>query len=373
MKTLYTISFLVIFKFAVSQESFLIYGRVKNISPNKVFFAYQSLDGNIKIDSSEIVNDLFEISGAINCPTYATIWFTYTNSALFSPNSKRHYTNVFLEPGVMRLTREDKSSKLEGSLSNDLLETFSAKVKPITNRTDTLNTLKQRYLKNADSVNLGLVEDSLELADKELRAAYRSEYLLNPSSPIAVYLLNVYTYAGWEVDADDFDTLFSKLSPEAINTLQGRELEKKLHTYLISKIGAMAPEFTQNDTAGNAVSLTTYRGKYLLIDFWASWCGPCRIENPNYVSAYKKYNSKGFEILAVSLDKDKNAWIKAINDDKLNWVHVSDLKAWQNSVAQLYGVKAVPRNFLLDKSGKIIAKDLRGKELSLLLDQLMDK
>lgn len=350
-----------------------MYGRVRNISPDKIFIAYQSLDGSIKIDSTKITNELFEISGSINCPTYATIWFTYSNSKLFPANAKKHYTNVFLEPGVMRLTREEKSSQLEGSLSNDLLAAFSNKLKPITDKTDSLYLLKQKYLKSSDSANLVLVEDSISQVDKKLRAAYRSEYLLNPSSPIAVYLLNVYTYAGWEVDADDFDTLFSKLPPEAINTIPGRELEKKLGTYLVSKIGALAPDFTQNDTAGNAISLTSYRGKYLLIDFWASWCGPCRMENPNYVSAYKKYNSKGFEILAVSLDENKNAWIKAINDDKLTWVHVSDLKAWQNSVAQLYGVKAVPRNFLLDKSGKIIAKDLRGKDLSLFLDQLLNK
>jgi thiol-disulfide isomerase/thioredoxin len=116
-----------------------------------------------------------------------------------------------------------------------------------------------------------------------------------------------------------------------------------------------------------------YRGKYLLVDFWASGCGPCRKENPNYVSAYRKYNGKGFEILAVSLDDDRKAWIKAINDDKLTWAHVSDLQSWQNSVALLYGVRAVPRNFLLDRSGKIIAKDLRGEDLGLFLEQLMNK
>ena len=128
-------------------------------------------------------------------------------------------------------------------------------------------------------------------------------------------------------------------------------------------IGKEAPDFTQNDTSGHAVTLSSFRGKYVLVDFWASWCGPCRKENPNVVAAYQKYHSKGFEILGVSLDQEAANWKKAIRSDNLGWIHVSDLKYWENAVAVLYGVQGVPQNYLVDPQGKIIASSLRGADL----------
>ncbi|WP_235938066.1 peroxiredoxin family protein [Chitinophaga solisilvae] len=138
-------------------------------------------------------------------------------------------------------------------------------------------------------------------------------------------------------------------------------------------IGATAMNFTQQNVKGDPVKLTDYRGKYVLLDFWASWCGPCRAENPNVLENYEKYHSKGLEILGVSLDDKKDAWVKAIKDDGLTWEHVSDLKGWRNVVAKEYNIRAVPSNFLLDKDGKIIAKDLRGEELSRKLEEIFGK
>jgi peroxiredoxin len=138
-------------------------------------------------------------------------------------------------------------------------------------------------------------------------------------------------------------------------------------------IGRIAPDFTQNDTLGNPVSLSSFRGKFLLIDFWASWCGPCRQENPNVVAAFKKYNNKGFDILGVSLDQPtgKEKWLKAIHDDNLTWTQVSDLKFWGNAVAAQYGIQAIPQNFLLDPNGKIIGKNLRGEALNKKLEEII--
>lgn len=354
-----------------SQETFTIYGKVKNIDPDKVFLQYQTMD-SIKIDSATILNGDFKFSGSVNGPTYASIWFTYSNSTLFPPNSMRHYTSIFLERGVIKFTREGKSTKVEGSMANDVFTAFMIKIKPILEKTDSLYKIQNKYMEIGDSAGLRRIETEISGVDKELRAANRSEFLRDPSSPIAVYLLNVYTYVGWETDVVDFDTLFAKLPEEARRTSSGHELEAKLNTFLKTRLGAIAPDFVQNDTAGMPVSLSSYRGKYVLIDFWASWCGPCRKENPNYVSAYLKFKEKGFEILAVSLDADRKLWIKAINDDKLTWAHVSDLNSWQNAVAQLYGIRAVPGNFLLYRSGKIIAKDLRGADLELFLDKVMN-
>jgi peroxiredoxin len=137
-------------------------------------------------------------------------------------------------------------------------------------------------------------------------------------------------------------------------------------------IGAIAPDFTQNDVNGTPVSLSSFKGKYVLIDFWASWCGPCRAENPTVVKAYNKFKSKNFTIIGVSLDKPegKADWLAAIKNDGLNWTQVSDLKFWSNEVALQYAVQSIPHNFLLDPTGKIIAKDLRGNDLDKKLTEI---
>ena len=136
-------------------------------------------------------------------------------------------------------------------------------------------------------------------------------------------------------------------------------------------IGSPMPDFTQTDTSGKPVSLSSFRGKFVLIDFWASWCGPCRKENPNVVSLYEKYHAEGFEIFGVSLDKTRAAWIKAIADDRLPWMQVSDLGYWKSAPAVLYGVTSIPFTLLIDRDGKIIAKKLRGEDLEQKLAELM--
>jgi peroxiredoxin len=140
----------------------------------------------------------------------------------------------------------------------------------------------------------------------------------------------------------------------------------------MTAIGKNAPDFEQADTSGNMVKLSGFRGKYLLLDFWASWCGPCRAENPNVVKAYQKYHDRGFTILGVSLDQPgkKEAWLKAIHQDGLTWTHVSDLQFWNNAVAKMYGIRSIPQNFLLDKDGKIIATNIRAEELNKKLSEI---
>ena len=147
--------------------------------------------------------------------------------------------------------------------------------------------------------------------------------------------------------------------------------QKKSQEPKIGEIGTVIPDFEQNDVNGNPVNIKSFRGKYVLVDFWASWCGPCRGENPNVVTAFKKYSSKNFTVLGVSLDKSKDPWLQAIANDGLTWTHVSDLKGWTNAVAQKFGINSIPQNFLIDPNGVIIGRNLRGPDLDAKLESVL--
>ncbi|MNZ53057.1 Thiol-disulfide oxidoreductase ResA [compost metagenome] len=158
-------------------------------------------------------------------------------------------------------------------------------------------------------------------------------------------------------------------------TSLGKEFRRQIDRMSAVQIGKIAPDFSARDTSGNLVSLNSLKGKYLLLDFWASWCGPCRNENPYVVKAYQKFKAKNFEILGISLDDEttKEKWLKAIQEDQLTWLQVSDLKGWQSEVAELYHVRGIPQNFLLDPTGLIIATNLRGEELLKTLEDILGK
>lgn len=160
------------------------------------------------------------------------------------------------------------------------------------------------------------------------------------------------------------DNLYKSLSKDVKNSTLAKYVGEQLELAKINPIGSQISDFTQADTAGRPVKISSLRGKYVLIDFWASWCRPCRMENPNVVAAFNKYHEKNFTVLGVSLDQARDAWLNAIHMDGLTWTHVSDLKGWGNQVASLFKVTSIPQNILIDPKGKIIGKNLRGEALN---------
>ena len=174
-----------------------------------------------------------------------------------------------------------------------------------------------------------------------------------------------------QADFEFFKQTDDKLYGKFTKSKYAQELHQKVERLAKTAIGSTAPDIVLQDPFGKTVSLSSLRGKVVLVDFWASWCKPCREESPNVVAAYNRYRSKGFEVFSVSLDDNKDAWQKAINDDKLLWTHVSDLMKWNSSVVSLYNIDAIPFTLLIDGEGKILAKNLRGEALGKKLSELL--
>ena len=182
-----------------------------------------------------------------------------------------------------------------------------------------------------------------------------------PASPAAAFYL--YRYFTYQLPLDELKATRAKISSELAGCPYVKDLDGIIKQLENVQIGKVAPEFSLPDTAGVSVSLSDFRGKYVLLDFWASWCPPCRRENPNVVKAFNEYKDKNFTIVGISLDKDKSKWMKAIADDNLAWTHLSDLKYWDSEIPALYGVRGIPANVLLDPDGVIVAKNITGEDL----------
>ena len=187
-------------------------------------------------------------------------------------------------------------------------------------------------------------------------------------SPLAIYRINQLNK-----DGEMMEELYSKLAPEVKISPIGSYIGQQIEDAKRNPMGKVIPEFEQADVDGKMVNIKSFRGKYVLIDFWASWCGPCRGENPNVLSAYNKFKDKGFTVLGISLDREKNSWIQAINQDQLPWTQVSDLRGWQNALAQKFAIQSIPQNFLVDPSGIVIDKNLRGAALDARLERIFNK
>lgn len=281
------------------------------------------------------------------------------NFLFFAENAK---INLALNKDSIRL------STVTGSASQKDHVLYEQAVKPMNDKLNALSQWSRSKGKMEQSVQ-DSVTKLWEAIDADRKLAVRQFINQNASSVVAAWAVTRHFL--FQPDVQDLEKMYNSLGAQARNSKFGKEINQKLEIENKTAIGRVAPDFSQADTLGRSVALKSFRGKYVLVDFWASWCVPCRQENPNVVKAYDQYKSKNFDIMGVSLDGKKENWIKAIKQDGLMWTHVSDLQDWKNEAAKIYGVNSIPSNFLIDPKGIIIAKNLDGEKLQAKLAEVL--
>ncbi len=286
-------------------------------------------------------------------------------------NDQKNMLRIFVENSTINVSlNPDSVDKAEilGSLTHDVYKQFAKEINEFELKQRALYSDYQMIKATNNETGAKLIEKQLEENYDKQQAYAKSFVDTNPESIVSMYIVRWYLVYG--IGFDELNAILEKVPTNLTTTTIYNTLVERLEILEKTKIGKHAIEFSMETPNGELISLNDFKGKYLLIDFWASWCVPCRKANPFVIEMYKKYNKLGFEVLGISFDSNKERWIEAIKADKLEWKHVSDLKGWQNAVGQLYGINSIPHTILLDKEGVIIGNRLSNEELELKLKEI---
>ncbi|WP_420154683.1 redoxin domain-containing protein [Siphonobacter sp.] len=358
-----------------AQSTFRLNGKVDALkNGDTVFLIYEKGNQQI-VDSTRVQDGRFTFQGTVKYPVLSALYLHKNPyQTKLAAGEKMDYLRFYLEPVTMQLQAKDslKHIRIQDSPSNTLHRELQSQLKA--NDETFQRFVRQAQALPPEKLKDKTIYDSLLNREQELlRESYEIHLAFADQHPDAyLSLISLSHVAAQSGMGERAAKVYQKVPEKLKQTPLGRDIPIQLAAPTRTQLGSTAPDFEQPTPEGKSIKVSDFKNQYVLIDFWASWCGPCRQENPQVVKAYQTYKAKGFTILGVSLDfpGQKKAWLKAIEKDQLTWTQVSDLKGWDNAAAKQYGIRSIPANFLIDPSGKIIARDLRGEDLHRELSQI---
>lgn len=344
-----------------SHSSYTINGTVEGEQTGNAYLVKPNGQQIDTLAKASIANGKFSITGKADSLIQAFVTI----------EGQRGGTPIFLENTEYTATlstTDPMSNKIEGTETQNLLNQYTAIEIEAHKAQSALYKEYSEAAQTKDTAKMNEIEARFDQLGKHYQEKADSITKANSNTYLAAYM--VASNMGG-MDAEELAAKYEILGPDAKATTYGKKIAERIQKLSAVAVGQVAPDFTLNTPEGQPLSMHSIKGKVKIIDFWASWCGPCRGENPNVVKIYKEFHPKGLEILGVSLDSNKEAWMKAIEDDQLTWNHVSDLKGWGSEAAQLYAVNGIPHMIVLDENNVIVAKNLRGDALKAKIAEML--
>ncbi len=370
---LFALLLMMVFYVSAQERKFVLKGSVP-VSAKK-YNALLSWDNGANGEEVKVINGKFTINGTLSNPGIATLSLQEADPKPGKEFSRLEYEqntlSLFVDSGIITVTTKTLlwDAVVKGSAIVNDYNNYQHQIQPLSRLESKFGEVYDSYFK-AKKTELAKDVFALYTGMADLYYKEQLQFVkMNPSSAVSLYLIK--QAIGSNPDAAKGEPMFAFLSPSLQNSEKGKELHELIELGRKTMVGQQAIDFMQPDANGTMISLSSFKGKYVLVDFWASWCAPCRNESPNLVKAYEKYKSKNFEILSITLDEKKDRWLKAIQDDHYTWTQVGDIKGWENAAARAYGIQGIPFNLLLDPNGVIIARNLRGEALEKKLEEIL--
>lgn len=342
---------------SVKEDQYEVTVRIEGLEDGKKAYLQKPVANSqpIVLDTLEVTNGMFTFSGSAATPELHFLFFEGVRGGL----------PIILEEGSIEVEAYKDSlnfSKLAGTPSNEDFTSFMENSRAIRQKMGDIQQKAMEAQRSQDTVTLNVLSETFKEVQEEAKTYETTFVQEHPDSYMSLLILQQMLNAKSRTP-EEVSELFKAMNPALQETAIGKELKETLSKFTNLSVGAVAPDFSGPTPDGTQLSLKESLGKLTILDFWAGWCKPCRIENPNLVALYEAYKDKGLSVVGVSLDRTREEWTNAIAEDQLPWNHVSNLQFWQDPIARLYNITAIPATFLLDEEGRIIAKDLRGEAL----------